>query len=382
MPLHRENVKVLHVDAHDRVPLTQRGATWVEAEWVRQAWRSRAPALAQWAWDRLANRRDCWGAYTPVERRGQVYQRKDGTEGVMPVSCTSKGTLTLGILRRHFCGRRHEHIVGLHSSSTDNQCRWAALDIDAHGPDGNDPAANLRAALARYDRLVALGFRPLLYASNAPPRYGRFHLLAIFDEPVPTVRVFSFLQWLVSAQGQYGVVVETFPKQRFVPEGGYGSWLRLVGRHHSRDFWPSVWSGTTWLQGPPAVAHILTITGDDPGLIPPEALPKVQLNVRIIPIHHHHHRGGGAPVDVRVRAYARRLPRLGAGQGRHRVAYGFAAWLLRDLGLGERAALSYLAMWDSTNAVTLGDLELSKIAASAVKYGRRPLARAQGGPRS
>src|SRR5262245_54902701 len=41
-------------------------------------WLARAEELARWAWDRLVNRVDVWGGYTPESERGKEYRRADG----------------------------------------------------------------------------------------------------------------------------------------------------------------------------------------------------------------------------------------------------------------------------------------------------------------
>jgi hypothetical protein len=68
------------------------------------AWAARADELAAWAMARLANRRDCRGTYSPPERRGQPYIRRDGALAKVPVNYMAKGTLTRNLLARHFRG--------------------------------------------------------------------------------------------------------------------------------------------------------------------------------------------------------------------------------------------------------------------------------------
>ncbi|HEX5269701.1 MAG TPA: hypothetical protein VFW33_04395 [Gemmataceae bacterium] len=345
------------------------------------AWAARADELAVWAEARLVVRRDAYGAYTPPERRGQSYTRRDGTTGTVPQSYTAKGQVTHALLVRHFRGRRPEHVVGLHSTSTENTCLAARVDIDAHGPDGNDPAANLRAALAWYDHMRRLDFRPLLNGSNGK---GGYHLSAFFSEPVPAARLYAFLLWLTDDHAAHGLAVrpEVFPKQPAIREGGYGNWLRLPGRHHTNPYWPEVWDGKRWLAGAEAVAHVLTLTGDPPSLIPAEVRPyepsRVSVTVRFVPAHPRR-RGS---LDARIEAYMGRLTNRGEGQGRDNVAYGFACWLLRDLGLSDEAALPWLEKWDRGNSPPKGTDRLREIMRSARAYGKHAIGSAAGGSRS
>src|SRR5262249_52933889 len=137
----------------------------------------------------------------------------------------------------------------------------------------SDPVANLRASLAWYNKLVALGFRPLLEDSNGK---GGYHLLPIFTAPISAPLAYEFSHWLTDDYAAHGLRrrPEVFPKQAFVsPRGSpghFGNWLRLPGPHHKSDHWSRVWDGQQWLEGAAAAAHILTLTGDDPALIPPE----------------------------------------------------------------------------------------------------------------
>jgi len=329
------------------------------------AWAARAEELAAWAMARLVVRTDCWGSNTPPDRRGRLYTRADGTTAKVPASYTAKGQLTLARLARHFHGAGPEDVVGLHSTSTANTCLAARVDIDRHGPGGNDPVANLKAAISWYDRLTALGFRALLYGSNGG---GGFHLSALFSEPVPARLTFSFLRWLTADHARNGLAVrpEHFPKQAAIPEGGFGNWLRIVGRHHTQPYWPQVWDGCRWLTGVEAVRLVLSLTGDSPALIPGEALTEPARNRPAFP---RPARGATVAVPGRIAAYMARLPNLGEGQGRDDVAYQFAAWLVRDLALADDVALGWLEAWDQGNTPPKGRARLEEILGSAHKYG-------------
>ena len=330
------------------------------------AWSDRAPELAAWAKARFVVRSDCFGSYSPVERRGQTYTRRDGTIAKVPKSFTAKNKVTIDLLARHFGGVRPEHVIGLHSTSTTNTSLAARVDIDAHGPGGNDPACNLRAALAWYDRLLRFGFHPLLNGSNGA---GGYHLTALFTELVPTSLVYGFFRWLTGDHAQHGLSVrpEIFPKQAFIPRGGYGNWLRLPGRHHTLPYFSEVWDGRCWLAGAEAIAHILTLTGDSPELIPAAAKEqepsKVSVTVRFVPARP---RRFGTGLERRISAYE--------GQGRDDVAYAFACWLIRDLGISnDEVVLDWLERWDAGNNPPKGRECLAEILGNAHRYAQRSI---------
>jgi hypothetical protein len=208
---------------------------------------ARAGQLAAWALSRLVNRTDAWGGYRPPEEWGKEFTRPDGTTGKLGQTTTRKGQLTEAVLVRHFQARGRADVVGLHSTSPAGTSLWGALDVDWHGPTSTAPDINLQAALAWHDRLVGDGFRPLLLDSNGA---GGYHLFVLFASPAPTAHVYHFLQQLVRDHGRHGMsrIPETFPKQaelRPRPDGkpAFGNWLRVPGRHHSREHSSRVWGG-------------------------------------------------------------------------------------------------------------------------------------------
>jgi hypothetical protein len=281
--------------------------------------------------------------------------------------------LTRAVLRRHFAASRPEHVIGLHSTSPGNTCLWGALDIDWHGPTSTAPALNLAAALAWYGKLRRLGFLPLLTDTNGA---GGFHLLTLFSAAVPAAKVFSFLRWLARDHGALGLPSppETFPKQPRIEPGRYGNWLRLPGRHHTREHWSRVWDGWAWLEGDAAVAHVLSLAGDSPELIPAEALS-------VQPRPFTPCRSSAAPrvppegqLDRRIRAYLEKLP-AGLGAGQHRDDYGFrfACFLVRDPALSDADALPWMRQWDGRNAAPKGEDALRGLLANARRYGHNPI---------
>jgi len=236
---------------------------------IAAAWKQHAPALAAWADANLVNRRDSFGRYLALEARTPEQE-----------VFTAKEPLTLAILQRHFIAASTGHLIGLHSTVRDDSTgeaevaacwsRWLAIDIDRHD-DAIDPETTTRAALALHDRIADQGFSPLLLDSNGR---GGFHLLALFDAPVATAKVFAFAKWIRRDWENLGLDAdpETFPKQPSIGPGGFGNWFRLPGRHHTREHFTKVWRGGIWLEGLPAVKAIIEAKRSPAELIPREAL--------------------------------------------------------------------------------------------------------------
>lgn len=236
---------------------------------VSDQWEQHAPALAAWASSNLVNRRDVYGRYLAVEAR-------TADRDVI----TAKEPLTLGVLQMHFAGRSTGNLIGLHSTVRDEatgpaevSCcwsRWLAVDIDRHD-DTTDPEATIKAVMVLRDRAVALGFAVLLLDSNGR---GGYHLLLVFDGPVATDKVFRFGKWLTRDWRALGLdsEPETFPKQSVIAAGGFGNWLRLPGRHHTREHFTRVWDGSAWLEGTAAIRAIVATKGNAAGLMPADAL--------------------------------------------------------------------------------------------------------------
>jgi hypothetical protein len=202
------------------------------------AWAARAEELAAWAEARLVNRIDAWGGY--------YCKRSEGGWQTCPttnpaVKNRHKVLLTRSVLVRHFRAGLTSDVIGLHTTSPENTSLWGATEVDWHGEGSTAPGLNEAAALGWHGKLRERGFQPLMTDSNGK---GGFHLRTLFRTPVPTPRVFGFLQWLVSDHARYGLPVppELFPKQEQIAPGRFGNWLRCPGRHHTVDHWSRVWN--------------------------------------------------------------------------------------------------------------------------------------------
>jgi hypothetical protein len=327
------------------------------------AWAARSAELTEWAWPRLVNRVDVWGAYTALDRRGKEYTAKDGEIKTVPKNWTAPATkdrgkivLTREVLRRHFAATLPEQVIGTHTTSQKNTSLWGATEIDWHGDTSPDPEITWRAVHGWYCKLSSAGFHPLLTDSNSE---GGYHLRTLFAEALPTARVFWFLKLLVRDYGKYGLntAPEIFPKQSAIGEGKYGNWLRVPGRHHTNLHWSRVWGGNQWLDGNDAIDFILGLHGDSPSLVPEDC-----------------------QWQIRVGDYMAQLPTgLGEGQQRDDHAYQFLAFMVRDLNLNDSYALEWAAKWDSKNLVPKGDKRLREILANVHQYGKKGYGSGLGG---
>ncbi len=241
---------------------------------VGNIWSIAAERLAAWALERLVNRTDAWGGYyrkfdksTQQTETRTTTRKEDDVVGGSPA-----GPLDLAKLTAHFRGRHTDHIVGVHALGPDGFGKWVGFDVDAHD-DQVDVGRNENYARFLFSKLSALGFKPLMYSSNGR---GGFHVWVLFDSPVPGPLLHSFAAWSVADCTSYGIpAVEANPKQPFLtPSKRYGNWLRLPGRHHTRDHWPVLWNGSTWLTPDASVSTLLGHKGNSWTLIPETAFPE------------------------------------------------------------------------------------------------------------
>lgn len=228
------------------------------------AWQQNANTLAAFVFERMVNRTDVWGAYTSSRARSS--DPKASKSYTAPAKRNrGKVVLTPDVIEGHFARRDIGDVIGLHSTSADNTCRWTAADVDRHGEDG-DAQANEAAVIAVYAELQQLGVHALLTDSNGS---GGFHLVILWNTPIDSVASYTAGLWLKERLAAHGLPdVETFPKQdRLIPgEKGrpaFGNWLRVPGGHHTRDHWSRVWNGERWLEDADAVAFILAIASNE-----------------------------------------------------------------------------------------------------------------------
>jgi hypothetical protein len=320
------------------------------------AWHARAGELADWFLLHLVNRRDVCGGYY---EGGQV---------------TRRVKVTHALLSRHCRALDASNLIGLHTAGPDNLSLGGALDIDAHGDDPARADANFHAALHWYTALVRMALHPLLTASNGR---GGFHVRVLLAEAIDAARLFLFFRQLTADHRKVGLDQrpEQFPKQSDVRKcaKGLGNWIRLPGRHHKRDYWSEIWNGTRWLAGHDAIDFLLSLTGDDPALIPAasEAPPTPRQPLRPVTTQRRSSPLMAEFLGQRAGAYIDKLPAgKTVGEGRDGDGFRLACFLVHDLALSDHEALKWLEIWDSRNASAKGTERLGQLIANAHRYGK------------
>lgn len=197
------------------------------------AWTERVVELAE-ASCRLVNRDDCCGGYR--YKRGTTHKHYYRDWQRLPVA-----------LLNHFFGRR---IIGLHTTSLANTCRWMVFDFDAH-EDATD--ANMKPALELAARIRAIGLTPYIFDSNGK---GGLHVWVVFPRARKTHRVHDLARSLAD-----GMDCESFPKQPHVEPGRFGNWIRLPGKHHKRNHWSRLLTPQGWASADETIDAMLEMCG-------------------------------------------------------------------------------------------------------------------------
>jgi len=229
--------------------------------WIAEEWMRYADDLAEWAMERLVNRRDVWSQYTLKDGKIRVVmlpmpqRRKLGTDMV-----------TLNKLHRHFQAKSAAHLIGLFSISDHSTCKWFAVDVDLHDeslPGADEIAeANFAAAMEWAERLRSQGMDPMLLDSNG---VGGYHVWVLLDKEYPLADVFDFADELRSDWQKLGLPrkPEIFPPKRVVAPNDLPYTLRTPGRHHTRHFYTRVWNWDAdvgeneWLEGGDAIEAMI-----------------------------------------------------------------------------------------------------------------------------
>lgn len=231
---------------------------------IADEWASMKRPLSEWGMRYMVNRVDCRGGYWKKDGVVKPTTRKD--RSVYPDVKRDDGPLTSVVIERHFDpphGEELGSIVGYHSISREDTCKWACIELDAHGGEAHEREANTTAALAWYKKLTEDGYTCRLWDSDGK---GGYHL-DILLLPSPSHDVYFFGRAMVADHRDYGLAnpPEVFPKrQTHNTKAGFGGgWVREIGRHHKRDHYSKVWNGSEWLEGREAAEHVISLRPTD-----------------------------------------------------------------------------------------------------------------------
>ncbi len=196
-------------------------------------WTEQAPRLAHWTRQHLINRDDVWQVYVPPRKRVNGQETR-----------TLVGQLTNKLIAAHYAANDPAQVIGLASSSDSRTARWLAIEVERHGEDDPvTPGVNFQAALRWHEMLQTVGLDPILEEIDG---VGGYRLLVLFGEPAPVDQVAAAGRQLVGGYGNFGLHFAP----RILPDPAANDdelWLRLPGRHPSRDHFSRVWGGSQWL---------------------------------------------------------------------------------------------------------------------------------------
>lgn len=303
------------------------------------AWQAKCRELAQWAWNRLAIKRDRHGLYSA-----------DGS------ASWTFSELTKADLAAHFAG---EITLGVGEASSEDQCLWVAWDLDNHVSD-IATNQNLDYAIVLMNKLVELGFRPIVEDSDGK---GGIHVWVLFSSSVPCETAFRFAEWMVRDSADHNVdKVELRPHAPTIQTGERcGLYLRIPGKHHKREHWSRIWGDGEWLDAADGIEYLLSSTGDDPALLPAIELPPAPK-----PLETHQWRSDDAVVE-RARKYVSRIPGAVSGGGGHNQTFHAACTVVKGFELSPDQALDVLSEWNASCLPPWSEHELRHKIQSAVK---------------
>jgi hypothetical protein len=254
-------------------------------EIIGEEWKARSHELADWAMERLVNRKDVWGQYSLLSPHEALEQGRSYKAMTLPIaSMRGEDMVTLDKLARHFASRRQHRpqLIGLHAESKEGTSRWLAIDIDNHDLEAvgapERARRNLTGALEWWRLLAERGYDPMLFDSSGK---GGYHLWVLLADPAPTAHVWAMVKALATTWERHHLEEEPeiFPKQP--KPGSLNAWFRLPGMHHTQPHYSRLWSGEEWLSDPWLEGHaaidamLQAIPGPPPPVPEPEALESV-----------------------------------------------------------------------------------------------------------
>lgn len=212
-----------------------------------KTWKDQSRQLADFAWERIAIKRDRHGLYSTTGGASWTFSE-----------------LTKDELAAHFSG---EITIGCGSTSVDDKCLWIAFDFDNHSSGEATTHQNLDYAIVLMNRLAELGVQCLIEDSDGK---GGIHVWVFFSQPIPSEHAHRFSKWIARDFGEHGLTdCECFPKAATVQhtEAKCGTYLRVPGKHHKREHWSRFWGDGEWLDAEGSIQLLLNAPVNSPACL-------------------------------------------------------------------------------------------------------------------
>jgi|GEM_PF-4224467 len=232
-------------------------------------WVARAGELAAWVKGHTMVRDDAYAEHY-IDEEAKLQKR------------WVRKNLTLERLERHFRAATQQDVasgsiislaaLALTPDGESSYTRELTVDVDDHL--GKNGAATQRAAFAWFDVLTKSKFKPILENSSN----NSYHLRVVFNQDLEAGKARALGLWLIRDRKDYGLThaPEVFPKTDELASpgnaGAHSTPIRLFGRYPKYEFWSKVFDGSEWLDDDESIDWILNTGGDDPALIPDDAI--------------------------------------------------------------------------------------------------------------
>jgi hypothetical protein len=202
-----------------------------------------------------------------IGRRDTFGKRWRGSDGAP----RQNEAITNEILEDHLEGRYAVHVYP--QNVTDRGVKICVLDVDCHRTVPEDEVddraqSNFTYIEAIWRQLREMGLPVLLEDSNGR---GGFHLWMFVDN-LSNREAIGVTAWMASRADAGNLKVECYPGGNEISDDGFGTCIRLPGRHHTEPYFSRFWTGAGWIDAGAVVALLEQIQPVPASGLPEEAL--------------------------------------------------------------------------------------------------------------
>lgn len=269
-------------------------------------------------------------------------QSRDGSYHVV------REPVTRQVMERHLMGNI---TVGLYLiTPVTNTCSMAVIDVDHR-------SREMAVRLIEACNLIGCDSSEFLLETSGNKG---FHAWFMFKTPRPAWTAIMFAETVCRAAGMLGEV-EIFPKQKRVPEGGYGNLIKLPGLHRKSGRFSKFFTA----QIEPISFSVLDRLRPVPDSVFTAAVGEARKHPkrsRATGLGLRHDRGGpGSALPCIARIFS------GVDQGRRNTSGFILALHLKHCGLPPQLIHNSLAQWNRHNRPPLVDSEIRTIVNQAMR---------------